>query len=236
MKQRGPFSRLHDLIRGAGGARLAQAEAHNSDSVYAAALERQGRHYDRMQAASARLAYLAKRAEAERDALKDDRALLDSELARRGGVSEFDKNDALCVALLKKRRDVKDRIATLDERLERLIAQADGAKQELGKLRDSVRKLRDERAEMASRKATAEAREQTLAAVAGSAAGVVEEDVALENVRTGIAEMEHRVEIAESVCDDPIAPGVSLGGLRRQADEAAIMEELRAMREAAARA
>lgn len=57
--------------------------------------------------------------------------------------------------------------------------------------------------------------------------------MALESVRTTIAEMEHRVEIAAGVADEPIAPGVSLGELRRQAEEAAVLEELREMREAA---
>ena len=98
-----------------------------------------------------------------------------------------------------------------------------------------MKKLQDERAEMASRKATAEAREQTLAVLAQRAAGVGDQDVALENVRTAIAEMEHRVEIARGVEDQPIAPGVSLGELRRQADDAAVLEELRQMREVASR-
>lgn len=88
--------------------------------------------------------------------------LLDSELARRvrqrSGEGPTEAEDALRVGLLKKRREVAARIASLTKRLEQLVGQTEAGKEELGKLREGVRRLRDERAEMASRKATAEAR------------------------------------------------------------------------------
>jgi hypothetical protein len=216
--------RVMSLTRGVFAGAVGRLEAQHPDAVYDAAIDRLAQQEERLREAIGRTAYLRSRVEtavAERSA---DLALVERALA--DAVRQ--PGDAPALALIQKKRELEQVIASQADRRRTLSDQIDTAKQHLGRLTEGKQRLRDERSEMLSRRTHAQVRRE-LRQIAEPLDPVIDE--ALENARGAIFQLEYVADLADARTD---TDDVSIDALRRDAERAADAEALAALRRGAA--
>ena len=214
MERKGFFTRLLDLWRGFWGVRLNGAEARNAELVYHNAIQQRAAQHVKLKDAVARLVYLRNRIEADMRQREDDLRLVDKALLRAATADDDDK----ALGLIRKKRLLDSDIERLRGEHERLLAQAESAKEGLAEVAKAVKHLKAERSEMLARKTHAVARLEVASALQQSNGNFAATDQALENVREAIVRLEHRADIGVEA-DFDASGEVSIAALRRAEED-----------------
>jgi phage shock protein A len=225
MSQHHLFTRFISLVRGSLGTSLRHAEAHNPEAVYDDAVLQRTQHYTHLREAVARLTYLRTRLESELQQQRTDLHLVERALEK----SVLANDDTRALGLIRKKRVRSEDITRGEEQLRKLTEQTAQAKRALQELAGSIQQLKGERSEMLARKVHAAARLQLSDVLHQSVGTSLDSNVALENVREAILQLEHEAAV-ETILDHPSTEDLSFSTLRREGQAAEDAQTLAALK------
>ena len=191
----GFFSRVGNLWKGFWGLFISDMEANNAEAVYESAIEERIQKHRELKKAVSGIVYLRNKLATE---LEQKQAAL-AEIQPQIPVAIEEGEDEAALVLIQKKDELNTAIAEIQAELEKVSAQADGAKAGLLAFRGEIEKLKRDKHEMLAKKANAEARIQIQETLDGLS---TDADIrALENVREGIDKLQAEADVGAEIDD-----------------------------------
>ncbi len=216
------FASVANLWNGFWSLFISNVEKQNPDVVYQAAIDERLRQYGDLKKAVTDIVYLRNKTSGELEAREKELA----ELLPQIPVAVESGDDEVALVLLQRKDELEKRIADGRAELEKIVTQAESAKQSLVSFQGSIEKLKRERDEMLAKKATADAQikiQETLAGLSPDA------DIrALDNVREAIHKRQAAADIGAEIKNDSL--DAKLENIRKQTGSATARAKLDEMK------
>ena len=199
----GFFQRLANLWKGFLGLFISDMESRNPQAVYEAAINERIRRHKELKKAVAGILYL-------RNKLSDELQSKEKELAeiqQQIPVAVDEGDDDVALVLIEKKDSLLSEIAEVKSELERVVSNAEEAKEGLIQFKGEIEKLKHEKDEMLAKKATADARiriQETLDGLSTDA-DIRALDNVRENINKAAAEVDVNTEINDNSLDKKLA-------------------------------
>jgi len=199
----GFFRRLVNLLKGFLGLSISDLESRNPQAVYEAAINERIRRHKELKKAVASILYL-------RNKLSDELQSKEKELAEiqpQIPVAVDEGVDDVALVLIEKKDSLLGEIADVKVELERVVSNAEEAKEGLIQFKGEIEKLKHEKDEMLAKKATADARiriQETLDGLSTDA-DIRALDNVRENINKAAAEVDVNTEINDNSLDKKLA-------------------------------
>jgi len=199
----GFFRRLVNLLKGFLGLSISDLESRNPQAVYEAAINERIRRHKELKKAVASILYL-------RNKLSDELQSKEKELAEiqpQIPVAVDEGDDDVALVLIEKKDSLLGEIADVKVELERVVSNAEEAKEGLIQFKGEIEKLKHEKDEMLAKKATADARiriQETLDGLSTDA-DIRALDNVRENINKAAAEVDVNTEINDNSLDKKLA-------------------------------
>ncbi|MBM4368038.1 MAG: PspA/IM30 family protein [Deltaproteobacteria bacterium] len=194
----GFFERLWNLVKGAFGGAVSNAEVNNPEAVYETAIDERLKRHRELKKAVGNIVYLRNKLEAELDTKTKELAEINAQIpvALDGG------DDEVTLVLLQKKNELEKAIGEVTAEQAKMAAQAEDAKKALVSFQGEIEKLKRERDEMLAKKSTAEARIKIQESLDGMS---TDADIkALENVREHIGKLAAQADVGNEMKNDSL--------------------------------
>lgn len=192
------FARLANLWNGFLSVFISGVEQKNPEAVYESAINERIAKHQKLKTAVSGIVFLRNKLTAE---LEDKEKQL-REVNAQIPVALDSGDDEVAMVLLQKKNELEPALVNLKTELEKVIKQAEEAKDSLVAFRADIEKLRREKDEMLAKRATAQARIQIQETLDGLS---TDADIkALESVRESIGKLQARADVGDEIKADSL--------------------------------